>query len=565
MDLASGPVGGCLQKYMKNWEVVTRDPEILQMVQGVRIQFAQMLMLTGPKQVGPRFSQGESQALEVQVQKLIEKREIEMVISAGPGFYGHLFLRAKKDGSMRPVFYLKTTKCVRDLSALQDGGHGNGDEHDRTGRLVLHDRPEGRLLCDTDSPRSSQVTALHLEGSGLLVQGAPVWAGVRASNFHIITETSHSTVVASGSQDGPIAGRLHVNEPELRRSKERQGHHAVCLDEIGFHPKLAGAGLDPHPGVARLACQLSGYDAGASTEQGSGYQRQLHRDDALTYRDGKAVSQAGRPINSNCFGSPRDIVLQGTADAEDQRLAEKPTELRSQGDIDTRVQGEADVVGRVARAPQWPVFHRDLRGLSDHNRRVEDRLGSSGGGGEDTGCMVGRRVTTTHQLPRTENSKVCSDGIHERNADPAAIPQSLLVLQETKEIWQYCLARKITLTAEHLPGRLNMEADFQSPLPTRQQLLEAGPTAVQDAESTVRPTTHRPVADRLMTQLLTYVSWKPDPGALMTDAFSCEWWGKKMYAFPPFCLFNRCLAILAKDQGEMVSITPTWHTQAWYP
>ena len=41
----------------------------------------------------------------------------------------------------------KTTKCVRDLSALQDGGHGNGDEHDRTGWLVLQDRPEGRLFA----------------------------------------------------------------------------------------------------------------------------------------------------------------------------------------------------------------------------------------------------------------------------------------------------------------------------------------------------------------------------------------------------------------------------------
>ena len=219
----------------------------------------------------------------------------------------------------------------------------------------MQDRPEGRLLCDTDSPRSSQVPALHLEGSGLPVQGAPIWAGVRASNFHKITETSHSTAAASGSQDGPIPGRLHVNEPELRRSKERQGHHTVCLDEIGFHHKLAqvGAGLDPHHGVPRLACQLSGNDTGASTEQGSGYQRTVHRDDALTYRDGKAVSQAGRRINSNSFGSsPRAIVLQRTADAEDQRLAEKPTELRSQGDIDTRVQGGADVVGRVARAPQ---------------------------------------------------------------------------------------------------------------------------------------------------------------------------------------------------------------------
>ena len=407
----------------------------------------------------------------------------------------------------------KTTKCVRDLSALQDGGHGNGDEHDRTGRLVLQDRPEGRLLCNTDSPRSPQVPALHLERSGLPVQSAPVWAGVRASDFHKITETSHSTAAASGSQDGPIPGRLHVNEPELRRSKERQGHHAVCLDEVGFHHKLAqvGAGLDPHPGVPGLACQLSGYDAGASTEQGSGYQGTLHRDDALTYRDGKAVSQAGRKINSNSFGSsPRAIVLQGTADAEDQRLAEKPTELRSLGDTDTRVQGGANVVGRVARAPQWPIFHRDLPGPSDHNRRVEDRLGSSDGGSENTGCMVGRGVTTTHQRPRTESSEVCCDGIHETQIPQPCSPMhgqcngSSLCEQEGGDTIIVGPTRNerdmaiLPCQEDHSYSRASARqieygGGFPIPLPAGQQLLEAGPTTVQDAESAVGPTTYRSV------------------------------------------------------------------------
>ena len=49
-------------------------------------------------------------------------------------------------------------------------------------------------------------------------------------------------------------------------------------------------GIDTVPGVPGLACQLSGDDAGTSTGQGSGYQRLLHRDDALTYHDGKSVS-----------------------------------------------------------------------------------------------------------------------------------------------------------------------------------------------------------------------------------------------------------------------------------
>ena len=33
--------------------------------------------------------------------------------------------------------------------------------------------------------------------------------------------------------------------------------------------------------------------------------------------------------------------------------------------------------------------------------------------------------------------------------------RNLLIIQEAKEIWEFCLANQITLTAEYLPGTLN--------------------------------------------------------------------------------------------------------------
>ena len=41
-------------------------------------------------------------------------------------------------------------------------------------------------------------------------------------------------------------------------------------------------------------------------------------------------------------------------------------------------------------------------------------------------------------------------------------PRSQGLLEITKEIWHYCLSRNITITAEYLPGALNVEADYQS-------------------------------------------------------------------------------------------------------
>lgn len=72
-------------------------------------------------------------------------------------------------------------------------------------------------------------------------------------------------------------------------------------------------------------------------------------------------------------------------------------------------------------------------------------------------------------------------------------------------------------------------------------------------------------ADRLTTQKSKYISWKPDPDALATDAFSQTWTTMSAYTFPPFCLIGRCLAKIKKDQAQITLITPVWPAQPWYP
>ena len=63
-----------------------------------------------------------------------------------------------------------------------------------------------------------------------------------------------------------------------------------------------------------------------------------------------------------------------------------------------------------------------------------------------------------------------------------------------------------------------------------------------------------------------YVSWRPDPGSLLTDAFTLNWSTYTcFYAFPPFCLIDRVLTKVEHDQAFGILITPLWHTQPWFP
>ena len=50
------------------------------------------------------------------------------------------------------------------------------------------------------------------------------------------------------------------------------------------------------------------------------------------------------------------------------------------------------------------------------------------------------------------------------------------------------------------------------------------------------------IADRLNAKTEKYMSWKTGPYVVGTDAFPANWEGMKTYAFPQFCLLQRCVA-----------------------
>ena len=145
--------------------------------------------------------------------------------------------------------------------------------------------------------------------------------------------------------------------------------------------------------------------------------------------------------------------------------------------------------------------------------------------------------------------------------------KSPILTSIAKDLWEYCLGKKITLTAEHLPGILNQTADWESrnvsDISTNSWRLN--PKIFAQINLQWGPLEIDLFADRLNAQLEKYMSWKPDPTAVGTDALLANWGGMKAYAFPPFCLIQRCIAKVLKEKGELVIVTPAWQTQPYYP
>ena len=132
-------------------------------------------------------------------------------------------------------------------------------------------------------------------------------------------------------------------------------------------------------------------------------------------------------------------------------------------------------------------------------------------------------------------------------------------------IWEWCLQRKIYLSAIHIPGIANKTPDGLS----RQKLESTEWMLDSSVFRQIVAVYQQPQVDLFAShhnhQLPNYFSWIPDPRAMETDAFSIPWKFNLCYLYPPFPLIQKCIQKIKQDQTDALLITPVWKSRPWYP
>ena len=134
-----------------------------------------------------------------------------------------------------------------------------------------------------------------------------------------------------------------------------------------------------------------------------------------------------------------------------------------------------------------------------------------------------------------------------------------------KELWEWVISRDIWVSAVHIPGLYNVDADEQSRHFHDQHEWCLSTAVFQDITAEYPDLNIDLFASRLTYKCETYCSWKPDPECTFVDAFSVNWHAYNFYAFPPFSLIPRCLQKIRKDKAQGILIVPLWPGQAWFP
>ena len=137
---------------------------------------------------------------------------------------------------------------------------------------------------------------------------------------------------------------------------------------------------------------------------------------------------------------------------------------------------------------------------------------------------------------------------------------SLLAL----DLWSFLLERGLWITARHLPGVLNVEADAAS----REFSVRTEWMLRKDVFRHIMRRFYLPQIDlfasRLNHQVPLYVSLLPDPGASAVDAFLLDWSQWKSFIHPPVVLLPRILQKVRDDKATALLVTPDWPGQPWY-
>ena len=210
----------------------------------------------------------------------------------------------------------------------------------------------------------------------------------------------------------------------------------------------------------------------------------------------------------------------------------------------------------------WGAVFKDFRtsGFFSHSEvklhiNVKELLACSFG---LTALM--EEVDNTHILLLMDNSSA----VHALNKMGSM--RSLLLDSISKDIWDWANKRNNFLTASHIPGVFNEEADAES---RREDRSSEWMLHSQDFKRLLEELQFTPSIDlfasRLNTQLSSFVSFRPDPESCHVDAFSLNWEDLSFYAFPPFPCISSCIQKVVQDRSRGILVAPNWPNQIWYP
>ena len=591
---AHTPVGGRLQLFSQNWKQISKDPWILETITGCKLEFTSIPQQT---QFLPQFTldKQKSQVLGEELGKMAAKQAIERVSDPAEAcFISPMFLVAKSDGSWRPVINLKSLnrhtiarhfkmESIRTVKGLLQEG-------DYMMKLDLKDAYLSVPLC----PLHRKFVAFHWGDQLWRFKTLPFGLNSAPYVFTKLTKPIVAVLRKLGIRVILYLDDMLILATTQERARKHLAAALELLVALGFVVNTKKSMTDPTQSLEFLGFVLDSKRMRISlpTEKLKSIRklaegicqrpycsvRQMAQLIGMMVAAHPAVLPA--PLHYRCLERARIQALRHSQDYESQVQVTQTV----QKELTWWIREAAQHNGRSLHITQWDLT-------------IETDASTKGWGAVYQEMTTGGAWTAVERrshinylelsaaflalktflkdkrgvtvLLRMDN--VTSIAFINRMGGTHSTALSDLAVA----IWKWCLEREITIHAEHLPGKLNVRADWESrhavwrylppnPPPDSSNWMLRRDVFLQ-LEEIWGPFSIDLFASRTNAQLPAYCSWRPDPSAQTVDALSIPWGDHLAYMFPPFSLIMRCLEKTRSEQATAALIAPVWQNQLWYP
>ena len=471
-------------------------------------------------------------------------------------------------------------------SPLQDGGYPDVERYPQNRRLDDKSRPEGCLLHDIDGITLQTSVVFQMAGTDIPIQLPPIRSVVCTLGLYQDHKTSggHTQIPRT---EGHNIHRRHTDHGSIAHSGKRAHSRLdIPAGELGVYHKPPKVTPDTYTGN-RLPGLCS----------------QLHRNgDKTTWRQDQADPPGHKQAAADTTASSNNAFqVVGEAKPCSPGYTPSPTLLQKPPAVPTQGTG-GNSRGRdyTAHTQLTPAARQELCWWQEHltrwngryllgrrpNMVIETDSSTTGWGALCQEVRTGGPWSQTKSRLHINCLKLLAATlaiksfvkkrdlhVHLKMDNTTALTYinkfggtvSPELNRLTKELWLWCLDRNITLEATHLPGVKNCTADEESRVMRDRSDWMLCPRVFSKVNHKTGPLQVNLFASRLTHQLMNYVSWRPDPEAMATDAFTLDWTKSMGYANPPWNLVGRVLTHVRSQQAKVTLIAPIWRAQVWYP
>ena len=522
---------GCVSHSSDAWNRLTSDQEILSTVFGMTIEFdSPPCQHYLPQSVRSVF---DAQVIDLEITKLLSKRVIEPTGHSHGEIISDIFLRNKKDGSYRMILNLKK------LNQYASKIHFKMDTLSTVIKLIEKDCYMASIDLK-DAYYSVSITPADRKYLRFMWQGSlsqficlPNGLSCAPRKFTKLLKPALSTLHLRGHVSSSYLDDMYLQGKTYRECVDNVIDSVQVVDSLGFVAHPDKSTFIPSQRLEFLGFILNSVEMTIrlTPEKATGLQTAcniLLADPSPTIRElarviGKIVSSFPgvrygplyyrslernklTALHANRWNFDKKVTLSPQAVEELEWWANNVIDsynvlTRESSNYtlttDASMEGWGALFGTCSTGGLWAAH--EARNHINYLELLAAFLGLQ---------VFCHSLNNTHIQLMIDNTTAVAV-INHMGTCHSDVLNTL-----SKRLWLWCVSRNIWISAAHIAGKSNQQADLES---------------------------------------------------VTIDAFSLDWSTLKFCAFPPLSVIPAVLKKIRDDKATGVCVLPNWPTQAWFP